>query len=166
MENYNWKQFIKRITIHASPKVIYDAWTTQSGLESWFLRLAEFTSPAGSLRKRNENIQKADSYKWLWFGYDNSIAEEKEILSANGKDELQFGFSGNCIVKVTIKEENGEQICELQQNMRMDNEVEQRYFYIECGKGWTFYMANLKSILEGGIDLRNKEENIKNVINS
>ena len=166
MENYNWKQFIKRITIHSSPKAIYDAWTTQSGLESWFLRLAEFTTAMGVLRKRNENIQKADSYRWRWFGYDNSIAEEKEILLANGKDELQFGFSGNCIVKVTIKEENGEQICELQQNMQMANEVEQRYFYIECGKGWTFYMANLKSILEGGIDLRNKEENIKNVINS
>ncbi len=45
-------------------------------------------------------------------------------------------------------------------------EAEQRYFFIECGKGWTFYMTNLKSILEGGIDLRNKIESVKNVINA
>jgi len=48
----------------------------------------------------------------------------------------------------------------------MNNESEQRYFYIGCGKGWTFYMANLKSILEGGIDLRNKNAAIQNVINA
>jgi hypothetical protein len=50
--------------------------------------------------------------------------------------------------------------------MPMDNESGQRYFFIECGKGWTFYMTNLKSILEGGIDLRNKNERKQNVINA
>ena len=38
--------------------------------------------------------------------------------------------------------------------------------YIGCGEGWTFYLANLKSMLEGGIDLRNKNDKIKGVINS
>jgi uncharacterized protein YndB with AHSA1/START domain len=166
MDIYNWKQFTKRITIHSSPQSIYNAWTTQQGLESWFLRLAEFKTPNGVLRKRNEPIQKGDRYKWLWFGYDDAIAEEKEVLLANGKNDLQFIFSGECIVLVTIKQEEGETICELQQTMPMDDEAEQRYFFIECGKGWTFYMTNLKSILEGGIDLRNKIPSVKNVINA
>ena len=122
--------------------------------------------PDGTLRKRNEPVQKGDRYKWLWFGYDDTIAEEKQILFSNGKDELEFTFSGGCIVRVTIKQEEGELICELQQTMPMDDEAEQRYFFIECGKGWTFYMANLKSILEEGIDLRNKNEKILNVINA
>jgi hypothetical protein len=166
MENYNWRHFTKRITIRAEKRSIYDAWTTQQGLESWFLRSAVFKTPGGILRKRNEAVQKGDSYKWLWFGYDDTIAEEKEILSANGKDELQFSFSGGCIVTVIIKQEEGGTICELQQRMPMDEEAEQRYFFIECGKGWTFYMTNLKSILEGGPDLRNKNADIKNVINA
>ena len=38
--------------------------------------------------------------------------------------------------------------------------------HIGCGEGWTFYLANLKSYLEGGIDLRNKNEKIQGVINS
>lgn len=166
MAEYNWKQFIKRITIHSSPESIYEAWTTQHGLESWFLRLAEFKSRDGLLRKRSESVRLGDRYKWLWFGYDDTVVEQKEILSANGVDELRFGFSGGCLVKVVVKEEEGETICELEQTMPMDDETEQRHFFIECGKGWTFYMTNLKSILEGGIDLRNKIERVKNVINA
>src|SRR4030095_1586181 len=114
MSTYNWKQFTKRITIDADPKTIFDAWSSQRGLESWFLRLAEFKIPDGALRTRDEPFQKGDHYKWLWFGYSDAIAEEKEILFTNGKDELEFSFSGGCIVKVSIKQESGETICELQ----------------------------------------------------
>ena len=166
MGNYNWREFVKRITIRAKPGVIYDAWTTQEGLESWFLRLAEFRAADSSLRKRNDAVQQGDHYRWLWFGYGDSFAEENNVLSVNGKDQFQFVFSGGCVVNVTVKQENDETICELTQTMPMDDESEQRHFFIECGKGWTFYMTNLKSILEGGIDLRNKNEKIQNVINA
>src|SRR5690242_17340488 len=156
MNEYNWKIFTKRITINREKEIIYRAWTTQAGLENWFLRLAEFRKPDGRLRDRNEQVQQGDKYKWLWWGYDDSVVEEKEILETNGEDMIRFSFSEGCIVTVTIKEEHGENICELVQRMPMDDERDQQYFYIECSKGWTFYMTNLKSILEGGIDLRNK----------
>ena len=164
--SYNWKIFTKRITINRAKEMIYRAWATQAGLENWFLRLAEFTKPDGRLRDRNEQVQQGDKYKWLWWGYDDEVAEGKEILETNGKDMIQFSFSGGCIVTVTVKEEHDENICELVQQMPMDDENEQQYFYIECSKGWTFYMTNLKSILEGGIDLRNKNIGIQNVINA
>ena len=166
MGTYNWREFVKRITIRAQPGVIYNAWTTQEGLESWFLRVAEFKTADGVLRKSTDAVQKGDFYRWLWFGYDDSFAEENEILSVNGKDRFEFVFSGGYVVIVTGKQENGETICELRQNMTMDDESEQRHFFIECGKGWTFYMTNLKSILAGGIDRRNKNEKIQNVINA
>jgi uncharacterized protein YndB with AHSA1/START domain len=163
---YNWKEFTKRITIKASPKAIYDAWATQQGLESWFLRLAQFTKADGKPRPKNSQVETGDRYKWLWFGYDDTAVEEKKILVANGWDELKFSFSGDCIVTVSVKQEDGETICELVQQMTMENEKDQQHFYIECGKGWTFYMTNLKSILEGGPDLRNKNPNIRQVINA
>lgn len=164
--SYNWKQFIKRIPIKAPPKSIYDAWATQQGLESWFLRLAQFTKTDGTIRSKNSHIEAGDNYKWLWFGYDDSVVEERPIIKSNGWDQIQFGFSGGCIVTVSIKQEEGETICELVQDMPMQDESEQQYFYIECGKGWTFYLTNLKSILEGGPDLRNKNINLKQVINA
>ena len=161
-----WKQFTKRIPIKASAKAIYDAWTTQQGLESWFLRLAQFTKADGTPRPKNVPIEKGDKYKWLWFGYEDSVVEEKEILSANGWDQLQFGFSSTCIVTVTIKQEDGENICELVQDMPMEDVSEQQHFYIACCNGWTFYMAYLKSVLEGGNDLRNKNVNLKEMVNA
>jgi uncharacterized protein YndB with AHSA1/START domain len=163
---YNWKQFIKRITIKAPAKSIYDAWATQQGLESWFLRSAQFTKADGTLRSKNSHIEAGDKYKWLWFGYDDSVGEAREILLANGWDKIQFNFSGGCIVTVSIMQENGETVCELIQQMPMEDLSEQQYFFIECGKGWTFYMTNLKSILEGDHDLRNKNINIQQVINA
>jgi uncharacterized protein YndB with AHSA1/START domain len=166
MSSYNWKQFTKRITIKAPPKAIYDAWATQQGLESWFLRLAQFTNMDGTVRPKSQAIQAGDQYKWRWFGYDDSAEELNEILSVNGWDEIKFKFSGGCLVTVSIRQEEGETICELLQQMPMEDVKEQQSFFIECGKGWTFYLANLKSILEGGIDLRNKNPKIQQVINA
>lgn len=166
MGAFNWKQFTKRITIKAPVQAVYNAWTTQEGLESWFLRLAAYTDKQGQSRERHEAIQAGDRYKWLWFGYGDDEKEEREVLQANGRDSLQFSFSGGCIVTVTVKTENEETICELVQQMPMEDEDTQRGFYLDCGGGWTFYLVNLKSILEGGIDLRNKNVHIKKVINA
>ncbi len=163
---YNWKQFTQRIPIKASAKAIYDAWTTQQGLESWFLRLAQFTKTDNTPKPRNSPVEKGDRFKWLWFGHDDTEVEEREILLANGWDQLQFSFSGGCIVTVTVKQQDGETICELVQDMPMDDETGQQYFFIECGKGWGFYLTNLKSVLEGGLDLRNKNLNLQQVINA
>lgn len=65
MPSYNWKQFTKRISIKAPAKAIYDAWATQQGLESWFLRLAQFTKPDGTIRPKNSHVEAGDKYKWL-----------------------------------------------------------------------------------------------------
>ena len=50
--------------------------------------------------------------------------------------------------------------------MQQDNEEEKRYYYIECSLVWTFYLANLKSVFEGGNDLRNKNASIQKLINT
>lgn len=164
--SFNWKQFTRRIPIKAPAKSIYEAWSTQQGLESWFLRIAQFTKPDGSQRPRNSAVEKADRYKWLWHGYDDSVTEEKEILAANGWDQLQFRFSGDCIVTVTIKQLDGETICELVQDMPQEEEADQQHFFVECGNGWAFYLTNLKSVLEGGLDLRNKNHKLQNMISA
>lgn len=33
-------------------------------------------------------------------------------------------------------------------------------------EGWTFYLTNLKSILEGGFNLRNKNNKLGDVVNT
>lgn len=164
MSKYDWSRFVKRISIDADAQAIYDSWATRRGLESWFLSKAEFTSDAG-LRAPDSRVQKGDKYSWNWHGYAD-YEGTGEILETNEKDFLEFTFSGGCTVSVSVKEEAGETICELVQTMPQETDEDKQYYYIECGKGWTFYMTNLKSILEGGVDLRNKNNDLQQMINA
>jgi uncharacterized protein YndB with AHSA1/START domain len=166
MADFNWKTFTVRVPVKAPVEKLYWCWATREGMEYWFLRLSEYKKPDGSLRGNNETVQKGDSYKWLWHGWGDDIAEQGTILDCNGKDHFRFSFgkAGNC--DVTIKQEEGQIIVELVQDDIPDDEQGRQYYQLGCKTGWTFYLANLKSLLEGGIDLRNRDENLKNVINS
>ena len=164
MQPYNWKQFTLRVPVSSITQSIYDAWTTTEGIESWFLRKAVFTNPSNKIRTESEHFQTGDKYEWLWHGYDDTVGEKGKILGANGNDFLQFEFSGGCIVTVKIKTEQGQNICELVQDMTPPEEKDRQYFFIECQKGWTFYLTNLKSVLETGNDLRNKNVDIPQVV--
>jgi uncharacterized protein YndB with AHSA1/START domain len=159
-------KFIKRISIHATPEEVFNAWSTQDGLETWFLRRAEFTTPNGTQRGRNEPIQGGDKYLWIWHGYGDDVYEQRKIVHSNGRDQLSFEFTGNCLVSVNAKTERGETICELiQERIPFSDDITDS-LYILCGEGWTFYLTNLKSILEGGIDLRNKNMELTKLVNA
>lgn len=165
-QEYDWSTFTVRINIEASRESIYEAWTSQEMLELWFLRHAAFTDPQGNMRGRFDRVQEGDSYTWLWHGYPDSSNETGTILEANGVDQLKFSFgkAGNCTV--TVKEIAGENIVALVQDHIPVDEAGKRNFFIGCQLGWTFYLANLKSMLEGGIDLRNRNEQLKGMLNS
>jgi uncharacterized protein YndB with AHSA1/START domain len=166
MSTYDWSKFSTRINIRANLNDIYIAWTTRAGLERWFLRMAEFTTTAKNVRGSYEGIAAGDAYRWLWFGYDDTVVETGRVLEVNGKDLLRFTFAGSCVVTVAIKIEAGETIVELQQeNIPLDEDARVNY-HLGCLSGWTFYLANLKSVLEGGIDLRNKNKDLRKVVNA
>lgn len=166
MSHHDWSRFLLRINIDTEPQKIYDAWATQAGLESWFLRLAEFRNPGAVLRARNESLRTGDTYEWRWHGYPDDVVERREVLEANGHDLFSFAFSGDCIVTVRITAEAGETLCELVQENIAPDEQSRINYYFGCSIGWTFYLANLKSILEGGLDLRNKRVDLPNVVNA
>jgi uncharacterized protein YndB with AHSA1/START domain len=162
----DWSRFVKRISINADIDRIYNSWSSQAELEKWFLRKAEFTKPNGEKLGREEFIQKGCSYLWLWHGYSDDTDERGTILEANGKNLIKFVFGKAGIVTVRIKTEENENIVELIQEDIPTDEKSKFNYHVGCGEGWTFYLANLKSFLEGGIDLRNKNINVKKVISS
>jgi hypothetical protein len=166
MADFNWTTFTVRIPVNASREKLYWCWSTRAGLEYWFLRISEFKTPTGDVRKDDEGVQKGDTYSWLWYGWSDDTVENGTILGCNGKDHLSFSFgkAGNCFV--SIKHEEGQNMVELIQENIPDDEQGKTYWYLGCKTGWTFYLANLKSMLEGGIDLRNRNEALKNVVNS
>jgi hypothetical protein len=166
MENYDWSKFTQRIPVKAEAQKIYDAWATPAGLESWFLRNAKFRKPDGNPRNPDDHIQKDDTYEWNWFGWSDDTFERGSVLEANGQDHFRFTFGKAGIVSVRIKTEESQMIVELLQEEIPTDEKSKANFHLGCSNGWTFYLANLKSIHEGGLDLRNKDERIKSVVNS
>lgn len=136
---------------------LYEAWATGEGLEKWFLRKANFYVVAGRQREPEEFILKEDVYEWYWEGWDDSAMEKGEILEANGADQIKFTFAKGTIVTVDLYSRNGMSIVELTQENIPEEPDPTKNLYIQCQTGWLFYMANLKSILEGGVDLRNKK---------
>lgn len=166
MEKYDWSKFTQRIAVKAEPQTLYDAWATPAGLEHWFLRKAIFTKPDGKPGNTKEHIQKDDTYEWNWYGWSDDTVERGKILEANGKDYFRFVFGKAGIVSITIKTEENQIIVELVQEEIPLDEKSKVDFHLGCSTGWTFYLANLKSIYEGGLDLRNKDERLKRVVNS
>jgi hypothetical protein len=163
---YNWSRFVERIDIKTEKKRIYDALTTPGGLEKWFLRKANFISTDGKKRNADQPVQKGDSYEWYWYGWDDSMAETGTVIEMNGADLFKFSFGKAGDVSFTIKTEENETIFELvQENIPVD-ESSRSNFHVGCLKGWAFYVTNLKSILEGGIDLRNRNVALRNMVNS
>jgi hypothetical protein len=164
--SHDWSRFVVRINVNAPHDKLYQAWATREGMEYWFLRLSEYKKQNGTICKNNESVEKGDTYKWLWHGWSDETVEHGTILDCNGKDFFKFSFgkAGNCTV--TIKKEEGETIVELVQDNIPTNEQGMHYWHLGCKTGWTFYLANMKSLFEGGIDLRNKNEKLQQVLNS
>jgi hypothetical protein len=162
--NKDWSQIRLRINIKTTVDKAYTSWATQKGLESWFLKKAPAKGGGGQARKTTELLTKADTYLWTWHGYHDDMRHEGTVLEANGKDRFAFSFSSNCPVTVSIYKEQDEVIVELvEDNIPVDNA---RIFkhYTSNTMGWTFYLTNLKSVLEGGLDLRNFNPSLQNVI--
>ena len=150
----DWTKFTITADYNIDIRSLYVAWTTPGGLESWFLRKADFYTIPRRLREPDEFIAKEDVYEWYWHGYENP--EKGQILEANGTDLLKFTFSGGSIVSISIESRNGASVIELTQENIPEESDPSKNLFVQCQIGWTFYLANLKSIIEGGIDLRNK----------
>jgi len=163
---HDWSTFTLSIPVRASLADLYLAWATKKGIESWFLRSAEFVNEHGLPRGADETFQRGDRYSWYWHGYPDDVFEKKSILDANGSDKLSFVFSGDCLVTVELKQQEGFVMVALTQSKIPTDEQGKLNLYFGCGTGWTFYLANLKSVMEGGLDLRNRDEALKNVVSS
>ena len=164
MDNFNWTQFSKRVFINTDLESAYNSWTKSEELEKWFLSKSSFFSENGEGILPTENVASKSSYKWTWFAQNHF--EEGTVNFANGIDCIEFTFAGNCQVKVQLSIEKNQVLVELiQTEIPLDNNSKEN-IRLGCAFGWTFYLLNLKSILEGGLDLRNKDTDLIGVINN
>jgi uncharacterized protein YndB with AHSA1/START domain len=165
MPDFDWSTFSVAINIKAVPEKLYKAWATRRGMEEWFLRISEYSRTDGTVLKPDEEVKPGDTYKWLWHGWPDETEEQGKIIEANGADFLKFSFGNAGVCSISIQPNKDECIVRLKQEDIPDTEEGRQNWHLGCKTGWTFYMANMKSILEGGIDLRNKELSIMELLN-
>ena len=163
MKDFNWTEFTKRITIKSDLTTVYNAWTKSDELEKWFLSKAVFFSADNEKVSSSANVSSDSKYEWNW--YAQNYFEQGKVTKTNGTDFLEFTFAGNCKVQIKLKRQNEYILVELTHKEIPLDDISKENIRLGCAFGWTFYLVNLKSILEGGIDLRNKDTELFGVIN-
>ncbi len=164
MKNFDWTCFTKKIAVKAPMSHIYDAWTKPAEIEKWFLKTARYKDKNGIEVSMNSNVTEGMNYEWSWFLY--SEIEKGSIKIANGKDHFQFTFAGQCIVDVKLTEQYEHTVVELNQTNIPTDDVSKQEIRLGCSSGWSFYMVNLKSVFQGGLDLRSKDERLRPMVNN
>ncbi|MBK8365240.1 MAG: SRPBCC domain-containing protein [Bacteroidetes bacterium] len=164
MDNFNWSQFTKRIQIKSDLATIYNSWTKSAELEKWFLSKAVYFDSNGKNISATENVSAGCKYEWNWFA--QNYFESGKVITANGTDLFEFTFAGECKVQVKLSEVKNYVLVEItQKEIPLDNNSIQNII-LGCAFVWTFYLINLKSVLEGGLDLRNKDSQMEGLVNN
>lgn len=163
MNNFDWTSFTKKIAIKASLADIYKAWTVPAELERWFLERAVFHRDDGT-QAPGQPAQIGAQYDWYWYLDTNPL--HGEIVNANGEDLIQFSFEGNSLVEVRLSMLDEYVIVTLRHYNIPEDEHSKQHIRLGCASGWAFYLHNLKSVYEGGIDLRNKDPKLGVMINN
>ena len=164
MKNFNWTQFSRKIAVKSDISRMYAAWTKSSEIEKWFLSNADYFDKDNEIIDKDHHVHKNYTYEWSWFLCDG--IEKGKITNANGIDLIQFTFADNCNVKIKLSEKDNFIIVELIQDQIPTDDDSKVNVRLGCHTGWSFYLVNLKSVYEGGLDLRNKNGNLKGMINS
>jgi uncharacterized protein YndB with AHSA1/START domain len=161
LETYSWTEFTVREYFNSHVDTIFKYWTTSSKIVLWFLKKAHFLNPNGLEKKPDEMVNPNDSYSWQFgkeltmIGKILDIELNKYIIFTFGQKEP--GSNEYVQVKVSFEENNNKTKVIIKQNNIVDNDFGQINYNLSCILGWTYYMTNLRSILESGYDLRDKD---------
>lgn len=166
MSDYDWSQFTRKINIDAPAEAIYDAWTIPELLEKWLVRDVHFKRSNEIIRERFLHIQRGDHFAWRWWGMPEDKWDTGKVLEASEFERIQLSFTAGGIVTIDIGEALGENIVMLTQEKIPTDDKSRILYHLNSLAGWSFYLTNLKSFLEGGIDLRNKNTHLINMVNS
>ena len=156
---YDWTRFERRIFINAQPEKVFRAWAAPGEIVRWFIAKAECHSPDGDLRAPTEIVKAGDSYFWEWH---QDLRTQGTILEVVENEKLGFTFGDKepgseekIIVTVeVVPEDEGVTLLRLVQENMADTPQAHVSWHMQCNLGWSFFMTNLKGLLEYRVDLR------------
>ncbi len=140
-KKFDWSQFTLKVPIAAPVEKVFQMWTDPELVKKWFLFDAKM------------DVKKNGEYEWTWI---LGSKENGKILNVKKPAKLSFTFAGSKCDLMVKKDKRGSMVVLHQYNIPK-TERGKANVHLSCSCGWTFYLTNLKTYLEYGIDLREKD---------
>lgn len=159
---FDFSNFTRKIYIKAPQQEVFDLWAHGGKLATWFIKKATYTSSDGTIRTDNEYPQAGDSYHWEWH---QDLQSKGKVLAVDppnlfrvtfGKKEP--GSDEDVVVSVKFSYQDGETAYTLTQENMGDELANQAHYHLSCNMGWSFFMTNMKAVVEHRADLREHDE--------
>lgn len=138
---YDWSEFTLKAAVKGSPAKIYKYWTDEKLICKWFLKQAHIEPKGGG------------DYEIAWVA---GGTERGKVLAVRKDSLFKFTFAGS-VCEVKFKKDKRGCLIVLRQFKIPTDEMNRVGTHLSCSLGWSFYLANLKSVLEGGLDLRERD---------
>lgn len=153
----DWTRFEKKVFIDAGRERVFDAWALPNEITRWFIAQADYFTSDGRPRGGQQPIEAGDRYHWRWH---QDLETQGAICQVIPGSRLVFTFgrvegaSEDVLVTVDVAPAaDGRTVLTLiQENMPLTPAGQQ--FHLSCNLGWSFFMTNLKAVLEHDVDLR------------
>jgi uncharacterized protein YndB with AHSA1/START domain len=151
--NYDWSKFQIVMYYNAGLNRVYTAWSTSAGLCSFMLSDARFIDHVTSLTQTEAT--RGSKYCWRW---PHNFVLDGTVIEARSDREFAFTFgSMSVLTQFSCFGEQTELV--LNQTGIGTDDSGKIWGHLNCRSCWLFYLTNLKSMLEGGLDLRDAESN-------
>jgi len=161
-KNFDYNSFSHVIYINKIPDYVFRYIATASGITKWFIGKAEYFYGDSGIRLGDDYAQKGDSFLWKWLNKDLEL--KGMVIECIKIKEFAFTFSPLFKVTINLAQETGRTRITLKQEYQ-ESAVRDDFNFINCCVCWVFFLTNLKSVIEHGIDLREKDFKDEMLIN-
>jgi uncharacterized protein YndB with AHSA1/START domain len=150
-----------RVYVNAPMDRIYKSWATVAGLERWFAARARMLSPEGRDLGREGPAEEGGRYSWQWA---DGTREDGTFIEVDNSTLLKFTYGRDVLVTVKLMLTSKGVLVDAHQHAQR-SDAENLALALDDSNGWTFYLANLKSVLEHGADLREARPDVEGLVN-
>ena len=137
-KKYDWSEFTLRLPVAAPAEKVFKMWADPKMMNKWLVEDAKM------------KLKKNADYEWTWYG---GFKDTGKILNVRKPSKIVFSFTSGSKCEVMIKKNRRGSMVILRQ-YNIPNNDEHKVMHLNSSNGWTFYLTNLKTYMEYGIDLR------------
>ena len=161
---FSWEKFSRSIIINKKPEEVFLYIATAKGLTKWLLEAASFFTLANETQLLNRSCaNEVDSYHWVWKGKNYEL--QGQVLDCDvPRTRFSFTFGEACTVDIVLTEHGGSTLLKLTQQATPGKTYDQMR-HVNSYAYWTFFLTNLKSVVEHEIDLREDTFTVEGLLN-